>query len=55
MIQFPNQVIHWKFFPFLLPLGVVTSGTLKGFALFISPDLCKLPLQINTTEAKIIL
>lgn len=39
---------------FLLLLAVVASDTLKLFALFIPPSLCKITLPINVTEVKII-
>lgn len=50
LFKFTNHIIQW----IILLLALVASDTLKLFALFISPNLCKITLQINVTEVKII-
>lgn len=52
MIQISKPCYSMDFF--LLLLALVASDTLKLFALFFSPNLCKITLQINVTEVKII-
>lgn len=47
-----QTVLFNGFFSFAFCL--VASDTLKLSALFISPNLCKLTLEINVTEVKII-